>query len=398
MPKLRVEIDIFSGRPNPVIELTEKESREALAQMSRLRPLEKGEPALPPGPTLGYRGLIVEQIGRPAAALPRAFRLADGVVSAERRLQVAPEATLEDLVRQPGVLGRAGVERALAGTIAGEIERFRKYRVKWPHRPVKRPHRLVRRCRCAPLYEPAWWNDGGQKQLRNNCYNYGSNYRTDTFRQIPGGSQPGAAAGAMYASLTGPAVSGRRTPRRTRHRAGHRLSLVPQGAQRAMDAQARNDARHRRGQQQRAHHRSSYGRSRDVYAVHDVHGRDARPHQDQVVPADCIATVSVYSGRPDPEWPLSARQAERLRRAWDRLKVELAEPPSTPVLGYRGIAMRCASGSEWRAYRGFVTYTSGDAVERRNDDGRRFERALLATAPGGVLPSGIPEIDGLVDA
>lgn len=206
MPKLRIEIDIFSGRPNPVIELTGKESRDVLAQMARLRPLEKGEPTLPPGPTLGYRGLIVEQMGRPAARLPRAFRFADGTVGAGRVLRVAPDSTLEDLIRQPNILRRAGIERALAGTISKEIERFRKYRVKWPYRPVKRPHRIVLRCRCAPLYEPAWWNDGGQKQLRNNCYNYGSNYRTDTFHQIPDGSQPGAAAGAIYTSLTGPAV------------------------------------------------------------------------------------------------------------------------------------------------------------------------------------------------
>jgi hypothetical protein len=206
MPKLRIEIDVFSGRPNPVIELTEKESRDALAQMARRRPLEKGEPALPPGPTLGYRGLIVEQMGAPRSGLPRAFRFADGIVSAAGAPRVAPDATLEELILQPGVLKRAGIERALAGTIAREVERFRKYRLKWPFRPVKKPHRPVRRCRCAPLYEPAWWNDGGQRQLRNNCYNYGSNYRTDTFRQIPGGSQPGAAAGAMYTSLTGPAV------------------------------------------------------------------------------------------------------------------------------------------------------------------------------------------------
>lgn len=206
MPKLRIEIDIFSGRPNPVIELTEKESRDALGQMARLRPLEKGEPSFPPGPTLGYRGLIVEQVGTPAAGLPRAFRFADGTIGAGRAPRVAPDATLEELVRQPNILRRSGIDRALAGTLAKEIERFRRHRVKWPYRPVKRPHRIVGRCRCAPLYEPAWWNDGGQKQLQNNCYNYGSNYRTDTFRQIPGGSQPGAAAGAMYASLTGPAV------------------------------------------------------------------------------------------------------------------------------------------------------------------------------------------------
>ena len=45
------------------------------------------------------------------------------------------------------------------------------------------------KCACVPLYEPDWWNDGAQKQLRNNCYNYACNYRTDTF------AQPGRANG-----------------------------------------------------------------------------------------------------------------------------------------------------------------------------------------------------------
>ncbi len=51
-------------------------------------------------------------------------------------------------------------------------------------------------CRCGPLYEPQWWNDGGQRQLNNNCYNYASDYRSDTY------AQPGQAAGAMYGALT----------------------------------------------------------------------------------------------------------------------------------------------------------------------------------------------------
>lgn len=207
MPKLRIEIDIFSGRPNPVIELTDKESRDALALLARTRPLEKGEASIPPGPALGYRGLIVEQIGKPAAGLPRTFRFADGTIRGAGAPRVTHDATLEDLIQEPGILKRAGLERGLAGTIAREITRLRRRRVKGPFRPVKKPRRIkIPRCRCAPLYEPTWWNDGGQKQLRNNCYNYGSNYRTDTFRQIPGGSQPGAAAGAMYTSLTGPSV------------------------------------------------------------------------------------------------------------------------------------------------------------------------------------------------
>lgn len=207
MPKLRIEIDIFSGRPNPVIELTERESREALALLARTRRLEKGEPPVPPAPTLGYRGLIVEQIGRPVAGLPRAFRFADGTIIGPRTPLAAPDAALEQLILERNILMRAGLSREFPKTVAKEIERFRKIRLQWPARPIRKPPIKARlRCRCAPLYEPTWWNDAGQKQLRNNCYNYGSNYRTDTFRQIPGGSQPGAAAGAMYTSLTGPSV------------------------------------------------------------------------------------------------------------------------------------------------------------------------------------------------
>lgn len=48
-------------------------------------------------------------------------------------------------------------------------------------------------CSCGPIYEPGWWNVP-QRQPHNNCYNYATDYRTDTF------AQPGKAAGAMYPS------------------------------------------------------------------------------------------------------------------------------------------------------------------------------------------------------
>lgn len=43
---------------------------------------------------------------------------------------------------------------------------------------------------CIPAYAPAGWNDGGTVQGNNNCYNYATDLRTDTF------AQPGRAAGA----------------------------------------------------------------------------------------------------------------------------------------------------------------------------------------------------------
>lgn len=57
------------------------------------------------------------------------------------------------------------------------------------------PWPWIHPCECAPLYEPAWWNVPARQPV-NNCYNYATNYRTDTF------AQPGRAAGAQYKSLS----------------------------------------------------------------------------------------------------------------------------------------------------------------------------------------------------
>ncbi len=112
--------------------------------------------------------------------------------------------------------------------------------------------------------------------------------------------------------------------------------------------------------------------------------------------ADCVTTVQVFSGRPDPEWPLSARQEADLQHAWSRLEVKHARPPSPPALGYRGTTMRCPSGDEWHAFRGIVTHIADGWVQWRADEGRQFEKALLATAPSGAVPEHIPEIDELI--
>ena len=77
---LRITIDIFSGRPNPVVELNERESKSVLQRLRPVRPLKRTEPGLPPFSTLGYRGLMIEQTGALAKGLPKSFRLANGDV------------------------------------------------------------------------------------------------------------------------------------------------------------------------------------------------------------------------------------------------------------------------------------------------------------------------------
>jgi len=186
-------IDIFSGRPNPVFDLSERESR---AVLERLEPLTKGTPRRlpPPESILGYRGIRILQPSR-GKGTPRVIRVAGGhMVKGERAVPIVGD-DLEDFICGSTGLRRLKLGLDLPELCGHELRRFRKVLLKYPWPPFPwRP--TIKRCACAPLYEPAWWNDGGQRQHHNNCYDYASNYRTDTF------AQPGRAAGAMYSALS----------------------------------------------------------------------------------------------------------------------------------------------------------------------------------------------------
>ncbi len=199
---LTVTVDVFSGRPNPALVLEGREERETLA---RLRPgRERSALETAPQSFLGYRGLRFEQSDGRRGGLARSFRLWHGLLLGEDLRAPASDPGFEAwFISEAGPLGRLNLGSGFHGRL--ERERLRK-RPKGgdgdkDDRDEERRGRGKReRCECAPLYEPAWWNDGGQKQFGNNCYNYSTNYRSDTF------AQPGLAAGAMYGSLTCPDV------------------------------------------------------------------------------------------------------------------------------------------------------------------------------------------------
>lgn len=192
---LQITIDVFSGRPNPVVVLDGREADEALARLQPARRLRAGEPGPPPASMLGYRGLVVEQIDGLAGRLPRMFRVANGDLFGPRLAHRATDESFEEFIcGSTGPIRRLQLGDDFSQTLLREIERLRTVRADYVVKRVVWPTRIS--CRCAPLYEPAWWNDGGPRQFNNNCYNYGTNYRSDTF------AQPGLAAGAMYTALT----------------------------------------------------------------------------------------------------------------------------------------------------------------------------------------------------
>jgi hypothetical protein len=193
---LRITVDVFSGRPNPVVVLEGTEAEEALERLRPARKLDPEAPGHPPEFILGYRGLVVEQTDKQRVrGLPRLFRVANGDLFGPRLAARAADPDFEtSLLAARGAIQRLELGSRFSSIVlkqVRELERLRAEtvvkRTRWPTRPV---------CRCAPLYEPTWWNDGGQRQVNNNCYNYATDYRSDTF------AQPGQAAGAMYSALT----------------------------------------------------------------------------------------------------------------------------------------------------------------------------------------------------
>jgi len=94
-----------------------------------------------------------------------------------------------------------------------------------------------------------------------------------------------------------------------------------------------------------------------------------------------IGGAYVFSGRPDPTWPIQPNIGETLLAIWELLPTT-GSAAAAPALGYRGVFVRDPEGRVWTAYRELVTL----AGETRRDDERRFERTVLASAPSGTLP------------
>lgn len=193
--KLRITVDVYSGRENPVVEVSGRKLQEVVKRLKPDRKKLSRELGLPPIPTLGYRGMVVEQLGARIGALPTAFRVADGMALGPDYAASIADPTFENFVcgSVPKPFPVDDLKRQLE-VFRDLLEFWRKWR--WKDGvafPKPAP------CRCAPKYEPEWWNVPS-RQTYNNCYNYACNYRTNTF------AQPGKAAGSMYTALTCDAV------------------------------------------------------------------------------------------------------------------------------------------------------------------------------------------------
>ena len=94
----------------------------------------------------------------------------------------------------------------------------------------------------------------------------------------------------------------------------------------------------------------------------------------------------MFSGRPNPEWEISEDTIAELLKIWNVLTPMRSGHQPVPKLGYQGCFLRCPNDEEWIAFEGMVTLRRPDAYEYRRDEGRKFEKRLLSSAPRGVFP------------
>jgi hypothetical protein len=198
-----VELDVYSGRKNPVWELTDEEQRQVAERFTGHTLGEVSE--LPD--RLGYRGLIVsttsddENVGE----LPPQFALG-AQVSVERAgaagtaAVLSEEATL-DAVRW--LLNTSGADYAVEELTRHHVDQVLTGTTQEESTADAPAPDIEAAAPCQPYYtpfNPGFWNNDPNTRINNNCYNYAVNNRTNTF------AQPGRQCGHQYTSRTCAAV------------------------------------------------------------------------------------------------------------------------------------------------------------------------------------------------
>lgn len=223
---LKITADLFSGLPNPEWLVEGAEAASVLHDLATNRHAVASADSGFTG--LGFRGLVVETLDEHSSdefSLPTKFRLANGGSLNESKSHEVAERlisrmTASTAANHPSILNRDYATDPVKNYLLQALKEPRKKSVVSTVEPegetqetadaahlkpgIKLPPIFVCAYETTP-FNPAFWNDPAHIS-KNNCYNYASNRRTDTF------AQPGRATGHMYsvincAEVTNGAVS-----------------------------------------------------------------------------------------------------------------------------------------------------------------------------------------------
>jgi hypothetical protein len=208
---LRIEIDLFSGRPNPVWIITTPDATKKLLDVvgSTKGAMAKQEAGFT---GLGFREIRVDVLGDDEPRhrrVPKQFSLASTAVADLNASGLLAQKLIESMpIRSEVRLVEHAVTPLNAKLRDMILTRLTRYlsdppRPRPPIPPKESPNPLrttVDDAKCKKCqyevsqFNPGFWNTAAV-QPHNNCYNYARNLRTNTF------AQPGRAHGAQASTM-----------------------------------------------------------------------------------------------------------------------------------------------------------------------------------------------------
>lgn len=198
---LRVTLEAFSGREDPSYLVEDTEARELLRDVSRRPEVITAPDAGFDG--LGFRGATIESLSDDdddGYDLPRRFKIgggsdgSNGFDLAERLIRALPEHDLYPPVADAPMTADENLVGYLLELLQQTSER--QQTALDSSAPAEPSPEDITCYYERSKFNPGFWNDDPYIRQNNNCYNYASNRRTDTF------AQPGRGAGAQYTALT----------------------------------------------------------------------------------------------------------------------------------------------------------------------------------------------------
>jgi hypothetical protein len=214
---LKITVDVFSGRPNPTWIMDDKRGDDLLKKISRKKQIISRSGKGYNG--LGFRGIKLELLGDEPSSnkLPSTFKIADGLAKDQKASIDLAREIVDQMTRYErtnmDVFRLTPIDRRIQKVILGSIEqyqrdlkRIQKYiriKIRWPISPIRV---TVNDSECPNCqyeesrFNPDFWNADPYVMANNNCYNYGRNWKTNTF------AQPGRHSGATASSMSCPAV------------------------------------------------------------------------------------------------------------------------------------------------------------------------------------------------
>ncbi|QXQ07187.1 hypothetical protein KX816_03830 [Sphingosinicellaceae bacterium] len=97
-----------------------------------------------------------------------------------------------------------------------------------------------------------------------------------------------------------------------------------------------------------------------------------------------VATALIYSGRPNPSWPIAPKPAAEIAAALDRMPRLVGRNQDLGGLGYSGVAVEITDPSGYQRHWSLFQGVARSADHSFADADRRIEDMVVRTVPSAT--------------